>query len=120
MISSLEYLDIWKNDQSSGLFCSNFGSLNLPNATFQQLGMQSLVFGLVHRILSMLKILITRYYFAVLWLNSWTCGNLMAFSLGIFGDANYGMQNFELAPLDANFIIQVSRCLGIWDLGIWG
>ncbi|CAG8778328.1 2789_t:CDS:2, partial [Rhizophagus irregularis] len=27
------------------------------------------------------------------------------------------MQNFELAPLDANFIIQVSRCLGIWDLG---
>ncbi|PKC72257.1 hypothetical protein RhiirA1_531338 [Rhizophagus irregularis] len=48
----------------------------------------------------MLKILITRYYFAVLWLNSWTCGNLMAFSLGIFGDANY-----ELAPLDANFLV---------------
>ncbi|UZO03558.1 uncharacterized protein OCT59_023964 [Rhizophagus irregularis] len=27
-----------------------YGSLNLPDATFQQLGMQSLVFGLVHRI----------------------------------------------------------------------
>ncbi|CAB5356882.1 unnamed protein product [Rhizophagus irregularis] len=94
MISSLEYLDIWKNDQSSGLFCSNFGSHNLPDATFQQLGMQSLVFGLVHRILSMLKILITRYYFAVLWLFLWV-------SL----EMQITMQNFELAPLDANFLV---------------
>ncbi|CAB4433728.1 unnamed protein product [Rhizophagus irregularis] len=71
------------------------GSLNLPDTTFQQLGMQSLVFRLVHRILSMLKILITRYYFTVLWLNSWTRGNLMASSLGIFGDADYGVFNFN-------------------------
>ncbi|GES84003.1 hypothetical protein RCL_jg19538.t1 [Rhizophagus clarus] len=53
-----------------------------PNATFQQLGMQFLVFGLVYRIL----VLAIKHVFEI---NSWTRGNLMASSLDIFGDADY-------------------------------
>ncbi|CAB5115932.1 unnamed protein product [Rhizophagus irregularis] len=78
----------------------------------------------------MLKILITRYYFMVLWLNSWTRGNLMASSLDIFRDADYSVcriltigsfrrELFGWLEHMENLMIQVSKCLGIWDLGIW-
>ncbi|PKY36618.1 hypothetical protein RhiirB3_459658 [Rhizophagus irregularis] len=71
--------------------------------------MQSLVFRLIHRILISLGLDIfpTSFFFLnkglaikhvfknLEWLNSWTCGNLMASSLDIFRDADYSVFNFN-------------------------
>ncbi|GES74612.1 hypothetical protein RCL_jg10187.t1 [Rhizophagus clarus] len=74
-----------KVSENSVLFCRNL-----------QLGTQFLVFGLVYRILDLIfslqafsfltKVLAIKHVFEI---DSWTRGNLMASSLGIFGDADY-------------------------------